>query len=402
MQDVIVVGAGPAGLCTALALAERGVPNTLIAAPHRPAGDKPDTRTAALFNPSIQLLRNIGVWNAVVEHCAPLAAIRLIDDTAAIFRAPELTFHASEIAEAVFGFNVPQVRLLAALNAKAQDAAAVRIVESAGVRDFSIGEDLVTLHLAEGDSLDARLVIAADGRNSLARRAAGISVKESPCNQTAVACAFWHQRDHQSVSTEFHRRAGPMTVVPMPGRASSLVWVERPETAARLGAMDDKEFARNLQRNLQGLLGEIAQVGPRVLFPLSHMTAAAMGRNRIALIGEAAHAMPPIGAQGLNLSLRDAAVVAEIAGEALQAGNDPGSPFCLGAYQDARLPDAKERSFAVGSLNAALISGLIPVQLARGAGLHLINAVPPLRRRLMHLGLAPRGPLPPLMRRETL
>lgn len=192
-----------------------------------------------------------------------------------------------------------------------------------------------------------------------------------------------------------------MTVVPMPGRQSSLVWVERPEIAKRLGELSDSAFSKTLERNLAGLLGAIEQVGPRTLFPLSHMTAQAMGKRRIALVGEAAHAMPPIGAQGLNLSLRDVAVIAETTAQAQREGMDPGSDASLKSYEAARISDAKERAFAVGSLNAALRSELIPVQLARGASLHVINAIAPLRRTLMQLGMAPTGPLPLLMQPRT-
>lgn len=398
MEDVIVVGAGPAGLCTALALADLGVPNTIIAAPHRPAGDKPDTRTAALFNPSIQLLDNLGVWQSISEHSAPMSAIRLIDDTGSVFRAPEVLFNASEIDQPVFGYNVPQGPLVAALRARATERPEITVHESGGVSDFTMHDHAITLHLSEGSTLQARLAIAADGRNSLARRAAGIATKDRPCGQTAVACSFSHSRDHGFISTEFHRRPGPLTVVPMPGRCSSLVWVERPQTAERLGALSDAEFCQTLERNLQGLLGTIFEAGPRVLFPLTHMSAESMVKNRIALLGEAAHAMPPIGAQGLNLSLRDVAVIAEKTAEAKNAGEDPGSHPGLLDYQRTRLQDAKERSFAVGSLNQALLSDLMPIQLARGAGLHLVNLVAPLRRQLMKLGMAPAGQLPALMR----
>ncbi len=397
MEDVVVVGAGPAGLCASLALAERGVAKTIIAAPHRPAGDRPDTSTAALFNPSIQLLQHLGVWEELAAECTPLRSIRLIDDTRSIFRAPEITFESEEIGQPAFGYNVPQGPLIAALRGAAERAQLVCICESEGVRHFTHRHDAVVLGLAEGATVDAKLVVAADGRNSLARQAAGISSHETPCDQTAVACAFTHVRDHRFVSSEFHRRAGPMTVVPMPGRQSSLVWVERPEVARRLGTLDNAAFSRTLERNLLGLLGMVTEVGPRSLFPLSHMTARSMANRRIALIGEAAHAMPPIGAQGLNLSLRDVAVIAEKTADAQRTGTDPGSDECLKAFESARMADAHQRGFAVGSLNGALQSDLILVQLARGAGLHIINSFAPLRRRLMRLGMAPASPLPVLM-----
>ena len=401
-NNIVVVGAGPAGLCAAIALARSEVPVTLIAAPHRPAGNRPDTRTAALFNPAIALLDNLGAW----EHCKPksaeLNAIRLIDDTGDLIRAPEVLFNATEIGTRVFGYNIPQEPLVQALHEAAKQTPSLRILESAGVLELHPGSDDVELRLAEGNTLRAKLVVAADGRRSITRQAANISTQTRECGQTAVTCTFGHTREHAGISTEFHRRAGPMTVVPMPGRKSSLVWVERPSVAQRLYEMDEPGFTRTLEQNLQGLLGTISDVGPRAIFPLSYMNADRMARDRIALVGEAGHAMPPIGAQGLNLSLRDVAHLAELVAESAGRGEDVGSQSLLRRYDSLRKPDARNRGFAVNTLNQALLSEFPPIQIGRAMGMHLIKAIGPLRHQLMRLGMAPTTPLPPLMHfRET-
>ena len=398
MDEIVVIGAGPAGLSAALVLAEADVACTIIAAPHRPAGDRPDTRTAALFNPSITLLENIGVFDECRDECAELKSIRLVDDTGGLFRAPEVLFEAREIEAPRFGYNVPQEPLMRALRAAAQASDLIRIVESEGVCSVAVDSDRAELTLAEGVRLTAKLVVAADGRRSIARQGVDIPVKEVSSGQSAVTCVFGHTRPHAGVSTELHRKAGPLTVVPMPGMVSSLVWVERPDVADRLRSLDDKAFQQVLEDNLQGLLGEVLDVGPRALFPLSHLAADSMGRDRVALVGEAGHAMPPIGAQGLNLSLRDVGTLADVVSEAVASNSDVGSPDLLERYSALRKADAKNRDFAVWSMNQALLSDLLPVQAARGVALHTIKAFGPLRRQLMQLGMAPMSGLPAIMR----
>lgn len=189
-----------------------------------------------------------------------------------------------------------------------------------------------------------------------------------------------------------------MTTVPMPGRASSLIWVEHPDVAHRLASISAADFLHTLEDNLQGLLGKLSDLGPRVVFPLSMMSSESMGRNRIALVGEAAHVAPPIGAQGLNLSFRDIATLADILHTAKLEKQDLGSDDLLRRYDNARHGDVNSRARAVDLLNYSLTSQLIPVQLLRGAGVHALKALSPLRRRIMAAGLAPAGDPPPLMR----
>lgn len=397
--EAVVVGAGPAGLAAALAMAKSGVATAVIAAPHNPSATGTDTRTAALFTNSLTLLRNLGAWEGCEPASAPLRGIRLIDDTGHLLRAPEVLFEAREIGRSAFGYNVPQEPLVAALRDAASAAAdALTVIVSAGVRSIAVERDSARLTLAEGRIVSAQLIVGADGRRSICRTAAGIAANTRQYRQAALACTFTHSASHDGISTEFHRRAGPMTTVPMPGRASSLVWVERPDVARRLANLDEAAFACTLMDNLQGLLGDVSNIGPRVVFPLSMMAAESMGRSRIALVGEAAHVIPPIGAQGLNLSLRDVAALAELAGEAKARGEDLGKDAFLERYDSARRGDVRSRGLAIDLLNHSLTSQLIPVQLLRGAGIHALKAIPPLRRSVMAAGLAPAGEPPALMR----
>jgi 2-octaprenyl-6-methoxyphenol hydroxylase len=214
----------------------------------------------------------------------------------------------------------------------------------------------------------------------------------------AIARNFKHTEPHHNESNEFHRPHGPFTTVPLPGQNSSLVWVEAPDEAKRLLGLSDTDIAREIEKRLQGALGAISDVGPRAAFPLSGMKVDKFAASRIALVGDAAHVIPPIGAQGLNLGFRDAAALAECIGMALEAGTDPGGPDVINAYNEARRGDVASRTMAVDLLNRSLISGFLPVQVARGLGLHLLSGVGPFRRLFMREGLAPQRALPKLMR----
>ena len=342
------------------------------------------------------LLDALGVWAKVRPVTAPLVAIRLIDDAGHLLRAPEVLFEAAEIGRAAFGANVPNTALSLALAAKVEATAGIAWAAERKVARLEPAGDGARVILDDGAQATARLVVAADGRHSPCRSGAGIGTRAWDYPQTAIATSFGHSRPHGGVSTEFHRAAGPCTTVPMPGNASSLVWVEAPAIAKRLMGLDDDAFRASLETRLAGLLGTVGEIGPRRAFPLSGLAATELARNRVALIGEAAHVFPPIGAQGLNLGFRDVATIAEVVADA-QAG-DIGSDAILARYAAARRTDIGTRTAAVDALNRSLLADFLPVQLLRGAGLHLANAAAPVRQWLIRRGLEPVGELPRLMR----
>jgi 2-octaprenyl-6-methoxyphenol hydroxylase len=368
--DVAVVGGGPAGLSAAIALAEAGAQTVLIARRAAYA----DNRTTALLGASIDFLRELDVWRRCEDRAAALKTMRLVDDTARLIRAPEVRFTADEIGLETFGYNIENRILMEALEARAAETLGlIRLDDDAD--SVTPAEDAVVIHTASGKTLSARLVIGADGRHSLCREAAGISVSS---------------RDlHQAALTEFHTPQGPCVFVPLPGERCSVVWVASPREAERLRGLDDDELSDAAEKQSHSILGRMKVEGGRHVFPLVIERPGQFAQKRVALVGEAAHVIPPIGAQGLNMGLRDAADIADVVRDAIAAGDDPGAPNILRRYDVARRADVLSRTFAIDIANRSLLSDLLPVQSLRAAGLHLIGSIGPLRRLAMREGLAP-------------
>jgi 2-octaprenyl-6-methoxyphenol hydroxylase len=394
---VIVVGGGPAGLTAAIALAEGGIPTVLVGRPPSPA----DNRTTALLAGSVTALETLGVWSSCSTRAAPLKVMRIVDDTGRLWRAPEVKFEAKEIDLEAFGYNIENRDLVKALEECAHTLSNMTIVEDE-VLTIEPKTDSVTVGLKTRTALRAPLVIGADGRHSMCRAAAGIDIDERKYAQVALTVCVRHLRPHRETSTEFHTSNGPFTLVPLCGHRSSLVWVLDPADADRLVLLDDVELAGEIERASHSILGKITLEPGRGVFPLQVATARRFANQRIALVGEAAHVLPPIGAQGLNLGLRDAATIGELAVAAHRSGHDIGGAEILTRYDTMRRTDVVTRSLAVDLLNRTLLSDFLPAQGARGLGLYLIDRVGPLRRAVMREGVAPATAQPRLMRGETL
>ncbi len=391
--EVAVVGAGAAGLCAALALAREGVRTALVGR-HAPVADG---RTVALLDGSVRLLEALAAWPAVAPEASPLAVLRIVDDTGSLFRPPPARFAAAEIGLPAFGWNVESARLVAALRAVARDTPGLALLES-DLAALTLG-GAAALTLADGRRLEADLVVGADGARSAVRAAAGIVPRLRDLPQGALTAILAHARPHGDASTEFHTREGPFTLVPLPGSyRSSLVWMARTAKAEALAALPHQAFAAAVERQAQGMLGAMRVDGPRGLVPMRVLDVPSPVGPRAILVGEAAHVFPPIGAQGLNLGLRDAAALRDVIVAAREAGEDPGAPAVLARYARARGADTRLRALAVGALNRSLLADLLPFDFLRGAGLVALTALGPLRRAVMREGLAPRASLPSLMR----
>jgi len=379
-----VVGGGPTGLAAAIALAEAGV-NAVLIARQLPYGDN---RTTALLGGSVDFLQSLGIWARCAKDSAPLRVMRLVDATRRLIRSPEVKFSSDEIGMDAFGFNIENRMLMEAMEARASELRNLVHVDDE-VQSVVPGDGVVTITTKQGRSLTAALAVGADGRHSLCREAAGIGVKRRELGQSALTLNISHARPHGDCSTEFHTEFGPCVLVPLSGNRSSVVWVVAPAEAARLKALGDDQLALELEMQTRSILGKLTVAPGRHVFPLGIENPDSLAANRIALIGEAAHVLPPIGAQGLNMGLRDAADLADIVREALSLGEDPGSDTVLQRYASARRADIFSRTFAVDMANRTLLSDFLPLQSLRAAGMSVLKNVGPIRRLAMREGLSP-------------
>ena len=382
--DVAVIGGGPAGLTAAIALACAGARTALVArrVPYA------DNRTTALLGGSVELLERLDVWSRCSARSAPLEVMRLVDDTKRLIRAPEVKFAALDIGRDAFGHNIENRILMEALEARAFELPGL-IRFDADADSVMPSDDSVAVTTRSGDHVIAKLAVGADGRQSLCREAAGIAVTKHALPQSALTFTVKHSRPHKNISTEFHTAQGPCVFVPLPGNRSSVVWVASPNEAERLMALDDDAMSAAAEAQSHHILGRMSVDPGRHLFPLSIERPQAFARNRVALVGEAAHVLPPIGAQGLNMGLRDGSDLAGIVASALAAGEDVGGRDLLARYARARRGDVVSRTTVIDIANRSLLSDFLPVQIARSVGLQLIDAIGPLRRLAMREGLAP-------------
>lgn len=337
------------------------------------------------MRPTLDVLESLAIGRFPEDVAAPLKSMRIIDGTRRLLRSAPVTFHATEIGEDEFGLNITNTALATILtDAVAQRSGITRFEHF--VSNWRTGDRANVAVLDNGDALSASLVVAADGRNSPARTAAGITASFHTYPQSALVLNFGHSRPHGSISTEFHTETGPFTVVPLPGRRSSLVWVVRPQQAQDLLALGDGDLSARIENQMHSILGSVEIESGRQIFPLGSMSPSSLAKNRTALVGEAGHVLPPIGAQGMNLGVRDVAELTRIVSE---NQSDPGIEAVLSAYRSARRPDVLARSGAVDLLNRSLLSELLPAQLARSAGLAALSAAAPLRAFVMREGLLP-------------
>ncbi len=391
--DIIVAGAGAAGLASALAIGQSGRSVRVIG--------KPDvggaSRTVALFDGSIRFLEALGVWERLAPRSAPLRAMRIVDVTNSLFRAPPTVFRAHEIGLDAFGWNIENSLLVAAMADLLTERGQVAITQTLG-KTYDFQPDRVSVETDSG-SFTAQLAVAADGRLSVARRDAGILTQNWDYPQVALTAILAHTRPHGEISTEFHTRQGPCTFVPLPGIAdaphrSSLVWMMSRSEARRRQALKPDAFAKETSEISHNLLGGLTLLTPVGAVPMEGVSARALTAQRLALVGEAAHVFPPIGAQGLNLGLRDAAHLAQ----AICGADDPGGAGPLEAYSRLRGADVASRSFGVDTLNRALLSSFAPMDALRGLGLYALREFGPLRRFAMREGVMPQRGAPLVMR----
>jgi 2-octaprenyl-6-methoxyphenol hydroxylase len=388
--EVLIAGAGLAGLTAAIAFARAGFDVVCCGVDERTAGG----RTVAMLDRSAAYLKSLGVWSSIEPEAAPLRTLRIVDDTRALLPARPVEFQCAEIGLEAFGWNVENDRLAEALAALAARTAGVERIPTA-VTEFRFSGERAYARLPDGRLIAGTIMIGADGRKSPARRAAGLPVRSHRYPQSALTAVLAHRLPHHDASTEFHTRAGPFTLVPLDAKEaqphrSSLVWVMGDNEARRRSGLDRASLEREIEDQSRSMLGEVRLAGARGLFPMARQVVPKIVSERLALIGDAAHAFPPIGAQGLNLGLRDVDKIVASAVKARADGRDIGGDEVLRDYESARRTDIALRTAVVHGLNQALLTPFAPVDFARGAALAALGAIGPLRRFVMREGVAPR------------
>ena len=387
--DVVITGTGPAGMIAALTAADAGLSTALVG----PAINVADKRTTALLAPSLDQLEALGLLAEVETIGTPLMTMRLLDGSRRLIRAPAISFDAEEIGRALFGLNCPN----ADLNRMLRDALEARdgITRIEGlVADYALGDPEIALTVSDGQVLHTRTVIAADGRNSPARTAAGIKVRRWSYPQTAAVGNVGHAKPHEYISTEFHAETGPFTFVPMPDlknglHQSSFVCALSPDDADALAKMDLPAASHFLEKRSHHLFGKLELQEPVQLWPLEGLVASAFAAKGVFLIGETAHAFPPIGAQGLNLSIRDGADAVAVIADALKTGDDPASMLIASRFSAKRRADVWARTFGVDALNRSLLSDSPLLQVGRALAMSVTRLSPSLKKGLMVAGLEP-------------
>jgi 2-octaprenyl-6-methoxyphenol hydroxylase len=387
---IIISGGGAAGLALAALLGNAGLTVALIEpSPPAPlAKTAPTSRTAALMEGSINILKSCGVWKKIEPFSTPVKTMRIIDDSVPQNTNIHATFPAGEIGLDRFGYNVPNAILRAALFETVKKIKTISIHPNA-LETYTAEKNQIQATLENGKKISASLIVGADGRASKIRTIAGIAFTEKDYAQSAITCLFSHTKPHDHISTEFHRPSGPFALVPMRGNHSAGVWVEPSKRADEILRLKKTEFQSLLQKNTRGILGDIAiESGPEI-WPLRPLKSKSLIAPRMALIAEAAHTMSPIAAQGLNLSLRDVAALAETVIDSARAGIDIGAAAVLETYAARRKADIGMRTFGVDKMNGIVSADWELIKKIRRGGLSAIGSVSPVKKFAMRQALAP-------------
>ena len=389
--DIFIAGAGLAGSIAALSFSKTGR-NVVITDPFSHSDNAQlDYRTTAYLQPSKLFLERLGVWETIEDSAMPLEIMKIIDASGAQNGdkiKSQKEFNSAEISDSPFGWNVKNSLMRAELKRLIDRQSNCELIDATSAIDFTSRDTAAFVKLSSGNTVKAKLVIAADGRNSILREKAGISTKTHRFGQKALAFAVTHPLAHQNISTEIHNSGGPFTLVPLPdfdGKPSSaIVWMESGEKAKNLMQMEAKEFEREMTARSCNILGPLKLASKRSLWPIISQIADRLCSKRLALIGETAHVVPPIGAQGLNMSLADIKLLNDLD---QKYPNDLGEIHTLNEYQKHRIVDIRRRVVGVSALNKISISDNKLVQNIRAFGLENFFQLPAIKNNIMKLGM---------------
>lgn len=396
--DVLVIGGGLAGSAFAIACASAGVDVVLVdrVAPVTRAAEPFDGKTFAIAYGSKRILDGIGLWQHVAAEAEPILEIRVADNNAPLF----LHYDHREVGDDPLGWIVESRWLRRAAHERMTELPSLTQIAPATATAIERRADGVTAILSTGETVNARLLVCAEGRGSSLRQDAGIRVLKHDYGQDGIVCTVAHEQPHRGVAVEHFLPSGPFAILPMTGNRSSIVWTERTALSARVTALPRAEFDREVASRFGDFLGRIETVGPIHRYPLSIELPTRIADRRLALLGDAAHGVHPIAGQGLNLGIRDVAVLAELVVDARRLGLDPGTPDLLARYRDARRFDILALSVVTDGMNRLFSNDIAPIRAARDVGLAIVNSAPltPVRKLLMRHAMGVLGKQPRLTR----
>jgi len=398
--DAIVVGGGPVGGTLALALARAGVSVAVI--DHEdPAKDlvaEFDGRALAVALTASRALTAIGLWPHILPYAAPIERIRVADGHS----PATLNYRHDEMGDEPFGWIVESQGLRRAFATAMGAQANLTRFAPAKVTGIERGPALATVRLEDGETLTAPLIVGADGRRSMVRESAGIAIDKRDYKQIAIVCTVAHEEPHGNVAHEHFLPAGPFAILPLPRNRSGVVWTEKDTLAPAIMRAGDAEFLAELKARFGDFLGRIELEGPRFAHPLSFQLAADYIAPRLALVGDAAHAMHPVAGQGMNMGLRDAAALAERIVEAKRLGLDLGGSEVLERYKRWRRFDNLLMLAMTDGLVRLFSNEIAPLKLARDIGLAAVNRMPAAKRLFTSHAMGLAGDLPRLMLGQAL
>lgn len=403
--DIAIVGGGLNGPALAIALAGAGLHVTVIDAQRRDVREVPDFdgRSYALALTSVRMLDGIGVWESVAAQAQPMLEIKVTDGRVGEGPSPFfMHFDHAEIEEGPMGHMIEDRYLRRAIMDKAVGTEGIQLLDDHEVTGQTTDSCGVTLTLASGKLLRARLCVGADGRGSGVARRAGIKRTGWTYGQTALVCALHHEHPHGGVAHQFFMPPGPLAILPLTGNRSSIVWSETDANAARIHALPDDAYLDILRPRFGDFLGEISLAGARYTYPLSLSLAHNMVADRVALVGDSAHGVHPIAGQGLNAGFRDISALCEVIVDAQRRGEDFGGAVSLARYQEWRRFDNTALALATDSFNRLFSNDNPLARIARDIGMGVINALPGLRRGFIREAAGLTGELPRLMRGTPL
>ena len=398
--DVVIAGGGLNGPALALALARAGL--GICVADPRPPGPRGragfDGRAYSLAAASQRLLAAIGVWEGVAAEAQPILGVRTTDARPGTGAGPfAMAFDHAEIEEGPMGFMLEDRHLHAALRAAMAATPGIVLADGAAVAGHAAGPARVRVGLSDGREVEAALLVGADGRGGAVAAQAGIARVGHDYGQDAVTTAIAHEGEHGGIARQVFLPGGPLAILPLRGRRSSIVWTEARAAARLIHGLDAADFAALLAERIGPDLGAIAPEGARHIYPLSLSLAQSYRAARVALVGDAAHGVHPIAGQGLNLGLRDVAALAEVLVAARRRGEDIGGDIPLAAYERWRRPDATLLALGMDGVNRLFSNDAAPLRALRGLGMAAVSGLPALRRAFIREAAGLAGDVPRLL-----